>query len=126
MKYREPVVASRVIVAWENISGSAIRVRSSDILAWLRVESQEVARLRARLPGRDEDDARRRADEDAGRGGDVGVQCERDALRVPHAVLEGRVEEFHHQMVVVNSPRDSQRDMDGRHIRSRMEEGLFG
>lgn len=115
-----------VIPVRGNHSGRAMSAHANDAMARLRVESQEVARFCAMLRELDMDDARRQTDGDVERGADNGVRRGRDDLYVCTVALDGRVNEFCRPLPVVNGPRNSQGDEDGRRVRRRMEEGPFG
>lgn len=65
-----------------------MNVRANDALGRFRVDTDEVERLRAALRARDEADARRRAEEDAGSGDDDGVRRNSDDLRVQVTLLK--------------------------------------
>lgn len=105
-----------------NLGGRAMNARTNDSLKTLPVESKEVAHLRAGLPAREEDDARRHHDEDARRAGDEAVRRERDELRLHVAVLESHIEEIRRRRDEEADWREGPSGGDGLPERRRMEE----
>lgn len=70
-----------------------MHARANDALTRLRVESNDVMRLRAMIQVLDEGHARRHYDKEACRTADDVMRRRRDELRLKVAVLEGRIDE---------------------------------
>lgn len=109
-----------------NPSSRAMNTRPNDEMSQLRSDTGEFTHLRRLVVACSESDARRTLKEDPERsGGDI-VRRERNYLRVRVALLEGRIDELRGQVAAVNASRDDQADKDGRRVRHRMDEGMFG